>query len=65
MRSRDRTRPGDAASPGPGNPSRSGGSDGLRERAEWLFAIADRHIDEALSNDPEEFLRQNRQQGGQ
>ena len=64
---RFRRRPHEAGDSPPDSPdaNASGASGGLRERAERLCAIADRHIDEALSNDPDLFLQQNRQLGGQ
>ena len=50
-----------AATAGPG----SGGGDELRNRARRLLDLGDETIRNALSQDSERFLEQNRQQGGQ
>ncbi len=50
-----------AATAGPG----SGGGDELRHRARRLLDLGDETIRNALSQDSERFLEQNRQQGGQ
>lgn len=69
MRNRDLIR-NDQQQPSPnsGNPSPSAGSPGgdeVRRRAQRLLDLADDTINEALSQNSERFLAQNRQQGGQ
>jgi len=69
MRTRDRKREeqqrpqdaGDSGSSGNDNPS----GDELRNRARRLLELGDDAINEALSQNSERFLQQNRQQGGE
>jgi hypothetical protein len=54
--------------PNPESPATTAGSPGgneVRQRAQRLLDIADETISQALSQNSERFLSQNRQQGGQ
>ena len=51
----------ESAPPGAGSP----GGEEVRQRAQRLLDLADETISEALSQNSERFLAQNRQQGGQ
>jgi hypothetical protein len=64
MTLRQRNRDGDEDPPAAvGAPI--GGSDEARERARRLLELGDEAIRKALSSDSEQFLAQNRQQGGE
>ena len=69
MRTRDRDREEEqrsqapAATTGAGEPGRGG--DEVRDRARRLLELGDETISNALSQNSERFLQQNRQQGGQ
>lgn len=69
MRTRDRDQEEEQRSPQPGATTAAGetgrGGDALRERARRLLELGDETISNALSQNSERFLQQNRQQGGQ
>jgi hypothetical protein len=69
MRTRDRDPEEEQRSQQPGATTAAGGTgpggDELRDRARRLLELGDETISNALSQNSERFLQQNRQQGGQ
>ncbi len=69
MRTRERNREEEQRSQAPGATTAAGetspGGDELRDRARRLLELGDETISNALSQNSERFLQQNRQQGGQ
>lgn len=67
MRTRDRNREEEQHAQGNGDADapRDGVGDDLRNRARRLLELGDQTIRHALSQNSEQFLQQNRQQGGQ
>ncbi len=67
MRTRNRNQEVEEHALGNGNAdtSRDGVGDDLRIRARRLLELGDQTIRHALSQNSEQFLQQNRQQGGQ
>jgi hypothetical protein len=69
MRTRDRDPEEEQRSQQPGATTGAGGTgpggDELRDRARRLLELGDETISNALSQNSERFLQQNRQQGGQ
>lgn len=67
MRTRNRNQEVEEHAQGNGNADapRDGVGDDLRNRARRLLELGDQTIRHALSQNSEQFLQQNRQQGGQ